>query len=88
MGEAAGVWSLKDNCLKDRYIQRSRIIMQSLEKNTAAFSGKNARMEPLKLMEQIGSTSYMVNIHFNENSKETLEEVILRLIMREVINIA
>ncbi|MCL2774902.1 MAG: transposon-encoded TnpW family protein [Oscillospiraceae bacterium] len=40
--------------------------------------------EPVKLLKRIGSTLYKVSIYFSENSKETLEDKILRLIEREV----
>ena len=44
---------------------------------------KTTRNEPVKLREQIGSTTYVVSIRFSETSKETLEDKILRLIGRE-----
>jgi hypothetical protein len=39
--------------------------------------------EPVKLLKRIGSTVYIVNIHFSETSKETLGDKIVRLIERE-----
>jgi hypothetical protein len=50
---------------------------------TAATTARTAH-EPLNLLKRIGSTTYMVNVHFSETSKETLEDKILRLIEREV----
>jgi len=42
--------------------------------------------KPLTLRKRIGSTVYTVTVHFNEKSKESLEDKILRLIEREVNN--
>ena len=44
--------------------------------------------EPVMLRKRIGSTTYMVSVHFSETSKETMEDKILRLIEREVDEIA
>ena len=37
-----------------------------------------------RFSQRIGSTLYSVNVHFKEESRETLEEKILRLITREL----
>jgi hypothetical protein len=37
------------------------------------------------LQKRIGSTTFVVNIRFNENAVETLEDKILRLIESEVV---
>ena len=42
------------------------------------------RREPVKLLERIGSTTYKVNVHFSNESNETLEDKVLRIIEREV----
>ena len=39
--------------------------------------------EPVKIQKRIGSTLYMVNIHFSETNKETMNDKILRLIKSE-----
>jgi len=44
--------------------------------------------EPVKLLKRVGSTNYVVSIHFSGTSKETLEDKILRLIESEVRNSA
>ena len=44
--------------------------------------------EPLKLLKRIGSTVYTVSIHFCEGDSEKLEDKVLRLIEREVSDIA
>ena len=37
---------------------------------------------------RIGTTTYIVKLHFNENAKETLEDKIKRLIQDEVLKMA
>ena len=49
---------------------------------SAATTAQNRR-EPLKLMEQVGSTTIEVSIHFSNTSKETLEDKIFRLILSQ-----
>ena len=44
--------------------------------------------EPVKLLKRIGSTTFEVVVHFSERSSEKLEDKILRLIEREVSEIA
>ena len=51
---------------------------------TTAPSGR----EPVKLLKRIGSTTFVVNVHFSDTSKETMEDKLLRLIEREVDKIA
>jgi len=36
------------------------------------------------LIKKIGNTTYIVNIHFNENAKETLQQKIERMLKDEV----
>jgi hypothetical protein len=40
--------------------------------------------EPVKLIKRIGSTTYTVNVRFNDKSTETIEDKVLRLIEGEV----
>ena len=44
--------------------------------------------EPRKLLKRIGSTTYTVTIRFSETATETPEQKMLRLIEREVSQIA
>ena len=44
--------------------------------------------EPVKLLKRIGSTTYTVNVHFSETCTESIDDKLLRLIMREVDEIA
>lgn len=41
------------------------------------------RREPVNLLKRIGSTTYLVSVHFSGTSKETMSDKILRLIERE-----
>ena len=54
-----------------------------LTANAAASTAPMGR-EPLKLLKRVGSTTYMVNVHFSDKSTETMEDKILRLIESEV----
>lgn len=55
-------------------------------KDMVTTQSKNAHAEPVKTQKRIGSTLYMVNIHFSETSRETMEDKILRLIGNEAQN--
>ena len=39
--------------------------------------------EPLTMLKRIGSTDFIVSVHFSKTSKETLEDKLLRLIESE-----
>ena len=51
---------------------------------------KNKQMEnkktntPVALRKQIGGTTYVVRVHFNEDAKESMKDKIKRLIANEV----
>jgi hypothetical protein len=49
-----------------------------------AVSMPELRAEPVKLLKRIGSTTFVVNVHFSNTSKETMEDKLLRLIEQEV----
>jgi hypothetical protein len=51
-------------------------------------SDNNAVAEPLKLTKRIGSTNYVIAVHFSRTSTETVEDKLYRLIEREVENVA
>ena len=40
--------------------------------------------EPVKLLKRIGSTNYVVFVHFSENNKDKPEDKVLRMIESEV----
>ena len=46
--------------------------------------GEAAHAEPVKFTKRVGSTNYVVSVHFSRATKETLEDKILRLIRSEV----
>ena len=58
--------------------------MNATAVKSAARTQGNAYVEPVKLLERIGSTTFEVTIHFSETSNETMEDKLLRLIEREV----
>ena len=53
------------------------------KKQSAADKSDN---KPLRLTKRIGSTTYKVNVHFSETSKETIGDKIIRLIQSEAVN--
>ena len=56
--------------------------------NTADKAAQESRDRPVNLLKRIGPTDYILNIYFSKNSKETMEDKILRLIERKVRNSA
>lgn len=46
--------------------------------------GKPSQAEPARLLKRIGSTTFVVNVHFSNAKTETMEDKLLRLINREV----
>jgi len=65
----------------------SFIIFITTEKSTAnKTQGETTHAEPVRLRKRIGSTLFIVNVHFSKTAKETMEGKILRLIEREVCN--
>ena len=46
--------------------------------------GEDRRTEPITILKRIGSTKFIVTVHFNNSGNETLEDKLLRLIKREV----
>jgi len=50
--------------------------------NSKADNGNN---KPLSLTKRIGQTTYKVNVHFSETSKETMSDKIMRLIQSEAV---
>ena len=55
---------------------------------TTAMSLPGQRREPVTLLKRIGSTTFEVAVHFSETNKDTMEDILLRLIEREVDKIA
>jgi hypothetical protein len=40
--------------------------------------------EPIPMTKRIGSTTYRVNVHFSQNSTESLDDKLLRLIRNDL----
>ena len=62
----------------------AKVRRPSQDKGTAATAAQTSEREPLMLRKRIGSTEYLVNVRYNPTATETLEDIILRLIEREV----
>ena len=43
---------------------------------------------PPVLLKRIGSTTYKVSIHFSQNSKDTMADIVRRILEREASNVA
>ena len=56
--------------------------------DTTAVTTGNAQEKPQTYRKRIGSTVYVVSVHFSNTSQETAEDKLLRLIKREVEDIA
>ena len=56
--------------------------MQTATKGTAE-NPVNRQAQPHKILKRIGSTNYEVSIHFSQTSKETVEDKMLRLMLRD-----
>jgi len=53
--------------------------------SAAETAGKKPEREPMKFVEQIGSTEFQISVRFSATSKESLEDKILRMIEREAM---
>jgi hypothetical protein len=42
------------------------------------------KSEPIKLLRRIGSTTYEVTVRYSETSKDTMADIVRRVIEREV----
>ena len=56
--------------------------------SAAKTQGNAAHAEPGKFSKRIGSTTFVVAVHYSRNSRETMQDKILRLIKQEVSDIA
>ena len=45
-----------------------------------------SRKDYVTLTHRVGNTNYKVRVHFNEAGEETMEDKILRMIQRDVLN--
>jgi hypothetical protein len=58
--------------------------MQNTVNGVAMMSGEEVRTEPQYLLKRIGSTTYKVSIHFSQTSKDTMADIVRRVLEREV----
>ena len=58
------------------------------DKGASAALTSHIGSEPVKLLKRIGSTTVEVTVHFCDSSKETMADIVSRLIEREVDKIA
>ena len=54
--------------------------------NTDKTTTTMARAEQPDLVKRIGKTTYRVKVYFNPNSKETLTDKVMRLLLNEAKN--
>ena len=66
----------------------AKVSRPSQDKGAAKTAAQTSEREPLMLRKRIGSTEYLVNVRYNPTATETLEDIILRLIEREVSKLA
>lgn len=52
----------------------------------ASCTTDNGKSKPICLTQRIGQTTYKVNVHFSETSKETIGDKIIRIIENEAAN--
>jgi hypothetical protein len=52
--------------------------------NSAARTQGNAHAEPVKIVKRIGSTTFVVAVHFSQTDRETIQDKVKRLIEQEV----
>ena len=60
----------------------------AIESAVMTHGDDKANAEPLNLTKRIGSTTYVVAVHFSRTSSETASDILYRLIEREVENVA
>ncbi|MCL2752597.1 MAG: transposon-encoded TnpW family protein [Defluviitaleaceae bacterium] len=66
---------------------KGAIRMQTATKGVAE-NPVAGQAQPHKILKRIGSTNYEVSIHFSQTSKETVEDKMLRLMLRDVKTIS
>jgi len=59
------------------------LLTDATQKTVATAQDNHASAEPLNMRKRIGSTVYEVNVYFNQDAKETMNDKIMRLIRNE-----
>jgi len=54
--------------------------------NVVAKTVRYAERKPLTMQKRVGSTTFLASIRFSQTSRETMQDIILRLIEREVFS--
>jgi len=62
--------------------------MQTQKIRVLTSQNSDIHAKSLELTKRIGSTNYLVDIHFSPTSKEAVEDKLLRLMEREVKDVA
>jgi len=57
---------------------------QTHETSAAKTQGNSIPAEPVNLLKRIGSTTYVVNVHFSKTSTETMEDKLFRIIASDI----
>jgi len=58
-------------------------VATNLYQTTVTTKDTNATTKPFEMIKRIGSTVYEVNVYFNQDAKETMDDKIMRLIRNE-----
>lgn len=58
---------------------------RATEKTDAAMTS-DKRSTPVRLLRRIGSTTYEVTVHFSNTEKETMADIVRRILEREAEN--
>ncbi len=69
---------------KQNYMMKKGVNLMNTTAIVGTASTSDHKSEPVKLRKRIGSTVFLVNVHFSETSAERLEDKILRMMEREV----
>ena len=59
------------------------LLRDTTQKAVVTVQDNHAFAEPLNMRKRIGSTVYEVNVYFNQDAKETMNDKIMRLIRNE-----
>jgi len=63
---------------------QTAILTETSTQAVARTHGNYAHAESLNVQKRIGSTVYEVNVYFNPDAKETMNEKIMRLVRNEI----
>ena len=58
--------------------------MKTTVNSAARTQGNATHAEPVKIVKRIGSTTFVVAVHFSQTDRETMQDKVKRLIEQEV----